>query len=87
MKFIYKIYIPTNPSIPHVLIRKRITNHFDGFTQYEAKGSWLGLVENVHVYEIITSNHQPNVLQSIKQDMLDAGEEEVLITIDSITTF
>ena len=87
MKFIYKIYIPTSTDIPHVLIRKRMTNHFDGFTQYEAKGSWLGLIESVHVYEIITSEHKPNVLDSIKKDLLDAGEEEVLITIDSLTTF
>ena len=88
IKFIYKIYVPKElPHVTQVKLRARLANFFPGYTQYEASGYWEGTFEVTDVYEIISDEKCITVLESIKKDMLDAGEQEVLITMDTITVF
>ena len=86
IQFIYRIYVPESVPAPvQVKIRTRLTNFFDGYTSYDATGSWMGEYENTTVYEVICRDRFDYVMESITKDMLDAGEKEVLITADTIT--
>jgi hypothetical protein len=71
---IYRIYIPKNyklPStgvdyetnFPHVVSEiKRLS---DGFTVYDARGYWKGLLEDVWVFEIVKNNERSSFEQSV----------------------
>ena len=86
IQFIYKVYIPESVSeTVKIKVRKRLTNFFTGYTMYETTGAWKGLYEQTEVYEIISDERIMYVFESIKADMLEDGEEAVLITMDTIT--
>ena len=60
MKKEYKLYVPTrmNDGEPaddvHVMVRKRLTDRFRGFTLTAVVGFWDGQSETTMVYSVIT---------------------------------
>ena len=77
---LYKIYLGS----PHNVERARefMSVHFDGFTMYQAIGSWRGQIEHCVVFEIVGKEDIFGIIKATCVQLRNTFDQDCVMLVD-----